>query len=78
MRNPKELLAAARFRAWLVTVVEVAQAATRRREDEKVELSLYNPGLEFCLAVGVEQVVGRAAHVDVQLLEVQTQAGPLE
>ena len=52
-----------------MAVVEAAPAATRWREDEKVELSLCNPGFKFSFTVGVEQVVGCAAHVDVQLFE---------
>jgi len=71
---PWKLLAPTRLRARLVAVVEAAPAATRGGENDKVELTPIDPGLELRLPVGVEQVVGRAAHVDVHLLKVQAQA----
>ena len=73
--TPRKLLAPTRLRARLVAVVEAAPAATRRGENEEVELTPCDPGLELRLTIGVEQVVGRAAHVNVQLFEVQAQAG---
>ena len=74
-KPPRKFLAPAGLWARFVAVVQAAPAATRRRENEEVKLSLRDPGLKLRLTIGVEQVVGRAAHVNVQLFEVEAQAG---
>ena len=73
--SPRVLPTSARLRACLVGPVRTTPGAAWRAEDAHVVFPSLDTPQELVLLGLVEQIVSRAAHEDVDLCELQADAG---
>ena len=75
--TPRVEAVAARWRAVIVGPICSRPSAAGRTEDDHVELAVQNPRHVILLDLAIQEVVGFASHVNVDIEEVQANAGLL-